>query len=232
MNDMNMLVDEFENSWPGFSTFDQLGIVVLDGSMSMADIEKHTGMVKAEAATHAFGEVVGRMQISDMNEQFMISLVTFDDNVKCPIPPTYVNDVDDSDLEIDLLEMHGRNTAIGDALEKARQIAEDFLADEDPDGAIPRYVVILLMSDGQNNSGADPRVIAQQIKDQFTETKRHGPQLVLATAGYGDDADENLLREIASGEDNYKRVEDGEALRDFFIATISVAMTPMETATI
>ena len=84
------------------------------------------------------------------------------------------------------------------------------------------------MSDGQNNSGADPRAVAQQIKDQFSASKTHGPELVIATAGYGDDADENLLREIATGEKNYRRVENGEALRDFFLETIAVSMGAME----
>jgi uncharacterized protein YegL len=209
--------------WSAPKTFDQIGVAVVDGSSSMAGIESISGMQKAESVEKAVTELAERLATSDMAEQYALAVVSFDNRVEHPLPPTLVLDLDPTDLNLDLLRRHGGSTAIGDALAQAGQVVEQFLADEQ-DG-IPRYAVILLMSDGQSNSGEDPLAVAQRLKTQFNRSKPHGPELVIATAAYGDDADAHILGQIASDPAYHRRVESGVELRNFFFRTITRSLS-------
>jgi hypothetical protein len=219
---------DMEEGWPLFKTYEQLCILVLDGSGSMAALESSSGLIKADSVEEACRELLDRLQSSDMADQFLLAAVTFDDRVDCPLLPTAVDEMDEGDLVLDLLQSHGSVTAVGDALARAGQIAEQFLQGED--AAIPRYVVILLMSDGQSNHGSDPLQVANQLKARFDQIKAHGPEMTLAAAAYGDDAAEDTLRQIASGSDYYKRVKTGSELRDFFFSSVSRSLAGQEIA--
>lgn len=220
-------IDE-EEGWPLFKTYEQLCILVLDGSGSMAAVESSSGQVKADAVEDACRELLDRLQSSDMADQFLLAAVTFDARVECPLLPAAVNEMDEGDLILDLLHCHGGVTAVGDALARAGEMAEQFLQGEDD--AIPRYVVILLMSDGQSNHGTDPLPVAQQLKTRFAQSKAHGPELTVAAAAYGDDADEGMLRQIASGSSFFTRVKSGSELRDFFFSSVSRSLAGQEIA--
>lgn len=230
MTGKGLFTDGLENPFQGFKTKEQMALLLLDGSISMGGVESVTNRVKADAVEDAMRELVDPLQNSAIAHEFLVAILAFDHQVDCPLPPTPVRDLDGSDLELDLLGTHGGTTAIGDALERAAELAEEFMADEEPGGAVPRYVVILLMSDGQNNTGSAPRAVAQRIKDRFSQAKPHGPELVIAVAAYGDDADEAMLRDLASNDTYFRRVENGAELRDFFFQTISVSASGNELA--
>jgi len=205
---------------------EELGILVLDGSGSMNDPEKATGRQKAavveDQITNLKDGLIQRLRKSTRAHEISLAIVTFDHRVKVLLNPTPVLRLDPASVKLDLLRRHGGSTAIGDALRTAGIIAEQFLAQEEED--IPRYVTILLMSDGQNNSGEDPLTVANAIKGRARD-KAGRPEIVIATAAYGDDADEETLRQIATQipeqpDKFFAKVQTGEQLRQFFIASM------------
>ena len=229
MNTVDPMVDiddtmmDMEGDWPGFKTYEQVGVVVVDGSGSMGGMESVSGLRKAESVEKGVAELAERLATSDMADQYALAVVTFDSRVEYPLSPTPVLDLDPTDLQLNLLSRHGGSTAIGDALSQAGRVVEQFLAGEQ-DG-IPRYGVILLMSDGQSNTGEDPLAVAARLKARFAASKPHGPELVIATAAYGDDADARMLGQIASAPAYHRCVESGVELRNFFFRTITRSLS-------
>lgn len=140
-------------------------------------------------------------------------MVTYDDKVmKDRLPPTPVTQVDDT-AEYNPLKGHGGQTAIGDALEAAGEVAGVFLEGQ---GTISRSVAIIVMSDGQNNYGKDPIAVADRIKQS-------GKRIAVCAAGYGRDLglDEGTLKRLVSEPQGYKFTMNTNDLRDFFEASIS-----------
>lgn len=105
----------------------------------------------AEAVGKAVQELVGRLQKTSRKQDFWLALIAFDNNVEIRLQPTPVTDIDVSGMRAN--PYLGGSTAIGDALYAAGQMADDFLAKKVD---LPRSVVIMLMSDGQSNTGRDP----------------------------------------------------------------------------
>jgi len=192
--------------------FEQLGILALDGSASMIT-HGETGQRKADEVNIAVQGLIARLKASNRKENFYLSIVTYDHNVDNQrLKPTVVDEIDDM-ADYNPLNGHGGDTAIGDALEAANDIAEDFLAEQTD---FPRSVVIILMTDGQNNFGKDPIEVANKIKDS-------GKRIFINSAGYGkgEDVDALTLQKIASESGGYIRAYDPEKLRKFFEASVS-----------
>lgn len=192
--------------------FEQLGILVLDGSGSMKN-PGETNMAKAEEVNIAVRDLISRLKVSRYRDNFMLAIVTYDNNVNAErLAPTRVTELDES-ADYNPLAGHGDQTAIGDALAAAGRVAANFLAAQVD---IPRSVVIVLMSDGQNNHGADPVQVADAIKsDQGRVT--------ICAAGYGkgSDLDELTLKRLVTGPTGYKHTYNTEELREFFTASIT-----------
>lgn len=216
-------------------TAEELILLVLDGSGSMREKESQTGRIKAESVIYHLirqpqgdsrnsGSLLSRLKISTNRDRFWLSVVTFDNRIDVALHPQRLEQVKPEDLDIDLLGKHGDLTAIGHALTTAHQIAQGWLEDADP--LIPRFATILLMSDGQETVGTDPVGVAQRIKEN-TSSELGRPQIVIATAAYGDDADGATLQAIASRRPDqspmFARVDTGAQLRDFFMESISSA---------
>jgi len=113
------------------------------------------------------------------------ALVSFSDSARLDQALTY--DISRIRTAIDGLDARGK-TAIGDAIKKAYDELQS-----------PRHrpnatSVIVLLSDGKNNAGSDPRQRAQ-------EAKALGIRII--TIGLGGDVDEALLRTIASSPSDY-----------------------------
>lgn len=222
---------------------EELVILLLDGSGSMSEPERGTGhATKAEAVVYHLvqepvgdGETAGgqqgsllqRLESSRNADRFSLAVITFDDRVDVALHPRPLSEVQPEDLHIDLLGKHGGMTAIGAALEEASQLAQDWLTAPDADPRVPRYVTILLMSDGQETMDTDPVRVAERIKAHIQQGDTSRSQVVIATAAYGDDADAATLEAIASrrpdGSPFFKRVHTGAQLRDFFLESISTA---------
>jgi len=224
---------------------EELVILLLDGSGSMSEPESGTGRRKAEAVVYHLvqeaagraespygsqGSLLQRLKSSRNVNAFWLSVITFDDRVDVALHPRPLSEVAPEDLDIDLLGKHGQMTAIGAALEVADQVAQDWLSAPDADPRTPRFVTILLMSDGQETMDTDPVRVAEGIKARAQQGGIQGiprPQVVIATAAYGDDADPATLEAIASrradGSPFFKKVDTGAQLRDFFLESISTA---------
>jgi len=179
---------------------EELGILVLDGSASMRDEEQASGKPKAEAVEKHLikdkNSLLARLKGGSRRHEILLALVTFDDTAEKLYDPTELAQLTSDDLTLNLVQKHGGTTAIGRALKMARDIAQQFLAGEQ---RVPRLVTILLMSDGAENQNTDPLGIARQIhrdakRKQIHERFTQRPDITIATAAYGDDADENTLR--------------------------------------
>jgi uncharacterized protein YegL len=201
----------------GQKAFEQLGILVLDGSLSMTE-QGETGQSKAVEVSNAVRGLIGRLQSSTKNKNFLLSIVTFEDEAKIkfgPTPVTQLNPLDDYNP----VNEHGKGTgtAIGNALLVAKDIAEKFLNESSP---FPRSVVIVLLTDGQNNVGIDPLQVADEIK-------KSGKRITICAVGYGKggNVDELLLQKIVSppigSQPTYLRTYNTEDLRRFFEGSIT-----------
>jgi len=225
--------EQFEELTPPKS-IEELGILVLDGSGSMADVEKASGKKKAEAVEEhliiAHDSLFARLKGGTRRHEISLALVTFDNRDEKRLDPTELAQLTRDDLSLNLLQEHGGSTAIGRALETAGEIAEQFIASEQ---RVPRFVTILLMSDGQETENTDPVGVAKQIHQKAKPKQIAGrptqrPDIAIAVAAYGDDADVNTLRQIATqlpdqADKFFKRVQSGTELRAFFLESLTVA---------
>jgi len=199
---------------------EQLGILVLDGSGSMNDPDAYGRGTKAEAVGKAVQELVGRLQKSSRKQDFWLALIVFDNNVEVRLQPTPVTDIDGSNMRAN--PYLGGSTAIGDALYAASQMADDFLTKKVD---LPRSVVIMLMSDGQNNTGRDPRSVINDIKKKWSSDKLNNLNIV--SVAYGADADRETLKAIVTNpEKDFCETDQSEKLRDFFLGSIVRRETP------
>jgi len=199
--------------------FAQLILPVLDGSGSMT--EPARGHIsKAQATNMALRELLTRIKISGVAQNFTCGVLTFDQAVTERLAPTSIASVDDNG-NYDPLDGHGGGTSIFLALEEAERVVDRFLL-QAPDGGVPHTAVILLMSDGCCSRPDLTRTIAQRIK-----TGPNGYRVTIActlcgTVGSVDTAGEALLREVASDPVKYyKTVYDAETLRAFMLASAS-----------
>ena len=202
----------------GQKGFEQLGILVLDGSLSMAE-EGETQQPKAVEVNNAVRGLIGRLQGGGKKKNFLLSIVTYEDTAIIKYGPTPVTQLDPLE-DYNPLSVHGKGTgtAIGNALAEAKNISEKYLEES---SNFPRSVVIIVLTDGQNNCGMNPESIADEIKNS-------GKKITLCAVGYGKGSgvDELLLQKIVSkpvaNQATYLRTFNTEDLRNFFTATLTV----------
>ncbi|MFZ1472275.1 MAG: vWA domain-containing protein [Anaerolineae bacterium] len=225
--------DGFKGAPPGQTTLEQLALFVLDRSGSMGmDEPAISGLKKYEAVRkHVLDPdekegCIAKLRAGGLKEGMYVGVIAFDDKVDPPLLlPTKVVAITESMLDPDRFTPRGE-TAIGLALNEAHKMARDFLAQADP--LVQRLVTILLMSDGRNTSGPDPVTSAAEIKNTARSVEAYGgrPEIVIAAAAYGPDADEVVLRQIATPPwpgckyaELFKRVGTGAELRNWLVGT-------------
>lgn len=120
----------------------------------------------------------------------------------------------------DLLSGKGGGTNIIAGLEAA-EVMKDAWLTANQSGNNECFVTILLMSDMLHNEGSshEPVQVATRIKRNVM--LRNRPQVLLAAAAFGDDADLNLMTQIASGSEFAVKTTDPIKLRDFFLNSLS-----------
>jgi len=189
---------------------EQLGILICDGSGSMLELDA-AGEPKHQAVNRVMNELTQRLRRSSRKDEVFLAMYAFDNQVELKMAPTPVTQID-TNANFDPLVGHGNATAIGDGLYEAHRLAEEFLNNEQE--GLPRDVVILVLSDGQNNTGNhDPRNMANQIKNNR--------RITLVSAAFGIDADRNLLQNICSDANKfYMEVKTGDQLRDYFLSSL------------
>jgi Mg-chelatase subunit ChlD len=204
-------------------SFNQLGVLVLDGSGSMS--EPAAGNIsKAEAVNSAVRGLFTRFRQSRYVKNFSFSVVTFDENAQLHTPVTAAIDVND-DGNYDPLQNHGGGTNIGSGLLEAKRVAEDFLR-QAPRG-VPSSVVLVVMSDGRDGEGG---VVNPAESVRIAEEIKRNPVITVCStyfAGLGsqDAAAQEHLRHLASNPTKgYQTVHDAESLRGFFLESMSINM--------
>ncbi len=201
--------------------FRQLGILVEDGSGSMSG-GAPGNMTKAQAVNLATREMLTRFKVSKKVKNFDFAVVTYDGEASVHTGPTPAETIDDN-ASYDPTAGHGGGTDIGAGLEKAREMAEAFLA-QAPAGGVPHSVVIVVMSDGECGNPDNTRRVAASIK-----SGPHGSRITIcstlfAEVGNPNPAAEGLLKEVATDPvSGYKTVYDATTLRGFFFRSMSSA---------
>ena len=170
----------------------QLAILVRDASSSMAGEKARD----ADAASRALAaELAGPAN----RGAFTIAVIDFASSVSRVQPPEAADTLMG---HLAPLEASG-STNVADALAEAERIVRGAPAEF----AATRPVV-LLFSDGRPNCGGDATTVAAGLKAVAD----------IVTVAFGSDADEALLREIATSPSHAYRCRDGRELRKFFVA--------------
>lgn len=196
--------------------FNQLGILVLDGSGSMT--ENASGMAsKAKHVESACYDLFNRMNASRVKQNFSFACIKFDNTPSVSLQPTAFDFSLLMNTNFDPLEGKGGQTYINLALEQAKELAEEFLLSAE-EGSVPHKVLILLLSDGMCFEPEKTLSMANELKSN--------PKIELATVYFGtigknDINAQSLMKEIASDTTRYSTVYDSEALRNFFERSIS-----------
>ena len=192
--------------------FRRLGILVEDGSSSMTEAGPGN-MTKAHAVDFATRELLTRVKVSRKVKNFDFAVVTYDGEASVHTGPTPAETIDD-DASYDPTVGHGGGTDIGAGLEKAREMAEAFLA-QAPAGGVPNGVVIVVMSDGECGNPGNTWQVAASIK-----SGPHGSRITICSAlfagvGEPNPVAEGLLREISTDPFHFRTSCDASALRRF-----------------
>lgn len=200
-------------------SFDQLGILNLDGSGSMKEDAASGNQNKGQAVNTATKGLFSRMESSSMNENFSMGIITFDHQAKVHTDATPMTQID-SLADYNPLNGHGGGTDIGKALETAEPLIQKHLDKgkyEENEG-IPHSVVLLVLSDGE--SSGDPVAIANTLKQKYGSDLKICT-VMFATKGHPHPRAEEILQQIATTPDCYTMVYNAEQLRKFFIASMS-----------
>jgi len=200
-------------------TFHQLGILVLDGSGSMAAIGDGN-ISLAEKVNRAVREFLGFFKNSGFVNNFSFAVITFDDEARLHTPITELTVIDDF-ADYNPMNGHGGGTYIGGALEVAEKLASEFLSKPEA-SSISHDVRIIIMSDGLCQAPDQTQTVAERLKQNdkimiccslFTQASQIG-ETEISNA-------KTVLAEIASAANLYKTTYNETDLRQFFISSMS-----------
>lgn len=194
-----------------------MGILVLDGSGSMLEMARMQ-LTKAQEVNSGVLELFNRLNVSRVKSNFSFACVKFDTGANVTLQPTEFEKLDYFNENFDPTEGKGGGTHIFGALEKAKELADSFLASAPQDG-LRHSALILLMSDGMCFEPERTLEIAKEIKEN------KGIQIACAYFGKVGEEDQEaqvLLKQVCSDPVSYyATVYDGNTLRAFFERSIS-----------
>lgn len=176
---------------------------------------------KAQDASAASLELVAELAAPSSKEGFNIAVVDFatSSGVAHDLGPATVLNGKLSSLSVGLL---GGSTNITAALEDATSILEN--SHQQQEGIAYLRPVVLMFTDGCHNGDVHPRDVATRLKQTAD----------LVCIAFGNDADEALLRELASTPQHFYRCSSGRELRAFLAAvgaTLTATMAAGSNAT-
>lgn len=183
----------------------QMVVLVRDESGSMSG-------QKATDASAASLDLVAELAQPSNKDGFLVSVVDFSTGSKVvhKLEKATVLNGKVTPLSVGLFS---GSTNITAGLEDALKILGK-LGIENQDGISYLRPVAILFSDGAHNEGPSPQNAANQLKQKAD----------LVTAAFGSDADEALLRDLASTPQYFYRCKTGRELRSF-LATVGATMT-------
>lgn len=145
-----------------------------------------------------------KMLVNNMNEQDVLSIVTYDTQIKVILPASYVNDKNDIIQRINQIHASGNTNLFGGVTEGYNQL-RTFKSDS-------RINKILLLSDGLANVGV---INPSAISNYTTQMNYQG--LGISTVGVGTDYNENLMVSIAEkAGGNYYYINEPMQLAEVF----------------
>lgn len=199
-------------------TFEELGILVLDGSGSM-DEQTIGHISKADAVSVAVNDFFARMRASKNRNNFSFAVINYDHRSMVKMQVTEAKNLDDHGDYNPMKELGGA-TYISEGLKDAKKIAEDFLSNSQA-GGLKKDVLIMIMTDGVDMTQPETISMANTLK-QMPNVKIAG--CFFETLG----ADAKSMQECADylkglcSEDNlFTMVNSAEELRKFFAASVS-----------
>jgi uncharacterized protein YegL len=200
-------------------TFHQLGLLLLDGSGSMAVIGDGN-ISLAESVNRAVREFLGYFKNSSIANNFSVAVVTFDHTSKIQTGVTELKEVDDFG-DYNPMNGHGGGTFIGAALAEAEKLATDFLNTPEA-SSIPHDVRIIIMSDGLCQAPDETKAVADRLKvnDKVMICSSLFTQVSKVSDSEMGQA-KTLLAELASTPNLYKTTYKETDLRQFFISSMS-----------
>jgi len=161
---------------------------------------------KAKDASQACFELLRALGSPENKDGFVVSVVDFDGTAKIKH-----NSVPAAELAQSLkpisIPLLGGGTNITAGLEQAEIPCRKTPTDAQ-DGTRWLRPVVVLFSDGCHNTGPKPESAAESLCKIAD----------LVTVGYGDDADTELLRGLATSPQHFYKCKDGRDLRQFFAA--------------
>lgn len=202
----------------GAKMFEQLGILVLDGSGSMNE-QTAQKISKADAVTQAVNDLFSRFKESKNRNNFTFSIINYDHRSVVKMQPTEVKDIDDHG-DYNPMDGLGGATYISEGLKDAKKIAEDFLRQSQA-GGVSRSVVVLIMTDGVDMTQAETISMANTLK-QINNVKVAGCFFETLGADAGEMRKcADYVKSLCTDETLYSNVNSAETLRTFFIASMS-----------
>ena len=181
----------------------QVAVLVRDGSRSMAGRKARDACAASEALVEELARPVNK-------DGFWVAMVDFKDVAKAVAPLDRATALHGCVPVLDAT--HGW-TNITAGLELAGAILRDSRARE-VDGLEFLRPVVLCYTDGRHTKGPDPLPAAKALRQSAD----------LVTIAFGDDADESLMREIASTPEHFYRCASGRELRAF-LAAVGATLT-------
>ncbi len=202
---------------PNFLTSRSAQFVVLarDASPSMSG-------QKADDATRASTELVDELSRPENKDGFTVAVIDFADDADIANAPSRAADLNGRMAPIDT--GRGSGTNIANALNVCRTLVDQAQRNADR-GRLQLQPVALLFSDGQPNVGGDPQAAADDLKKVAD----------LVTVAFGSDADERVLRVIATSTQHFYRCRNGSELRTFLASvgkTLTATMSQGKNATV
>ena len=201
-------------------TFEQLGILVLDGSGSMKE-QTAQHISKADAVTQAVNDLFSRLKESRNKNNFSFAIVNYDHRSIVKMKPTPVKDVDNH-IDYSPMDGLGGDTYIFKGLEDAEIIAKDYLSHEEGQS---RNVVIVVMAAGVDMKKTETIIVANRLKkmkDVFVSGcyfENHG-----ADQGEMEECADHI-RNLCSTPDSFKTVNDTYTLKTFFESIMELGVS-------
>jgi uncharacterized protein YegL len=225
MEEIGATRDRSMTKWPigGITqpkTFNQLGILVLDGSGSMREGQSTAKISLAQSVSQAVRNTFSRFRQSQLVNNFSFAIVYYDDRAKVEVDITEAKHIDDNRSYDPTVGMGGM-TSIAAGLKEAKKLADKFLAVQ-TEGGIQKTVVILVLSDGLDMTQPETVSVVKSLKQNpkitvvscFFETLGGDADLIQEASAFL----QGLSSDPVAG---FTKTPDPEKIRTFFIASMS-----------
>jgi uncharacterized protein YegL len=151
--------------------FDQLCLLVLDGSGSMS-WEFENGNSKAKVTEEAVLHLIAKLKSSSKSSGFHLGIITYSKIPEVRLQNQLIDNIQPSEINLGKKFGEGPATRIDLALQRAYEVATEFINNKPQGSRLERTVRILLMSDGYCDMPTNTTIVANNIKDNHGETVR------------------------------------------------------------